>query len=150
MSTPDIKLKFKNVEVISLNMTPRPKNWVTGNPYEFDLKIESQVNPDHKLIIILSDIKIREYKTDNVLASIVVACMFEAENFSESVIKRKDGIFQIPTDTDVVIKTMSVSTVRGIMFSEFRGTYLYEAILPIIIIPAAQIKPEQVVASNSD
>lgn len=150
MSTPDIRIKFTNVEVISLAMFPRPQNWEDGNQYEFDLKVDSQVNPEAGTLIILTDIKVRAFKTDNILASIVVACSFDVENFSDAITKRNDGVYQIPVDVDVVMKTMSVSTIRGIMFSEFKGTYLYRAILPIIIVPPPQIKAEQIPSIEKD
>ena len=39
---------------------------------------------------------------------------------------------ELPTDIIVTINSISISTIRGIMFSTFKGTYLHNAFLPII------------------
>ena len=98
-----------------------------------------------KAIFIKVDIKIRERDKELIIASISTGCGFEIDNFDEVILKQEDNRYFIPSEVDALLKSVSVSTARGVMFSEFRGTYLFNLILPVIIFqppPIEQIEKE--------
>jgi hypothetical protein len=39
---------------------------------------------------------------------------------------------KLPSDIIIAMNSISISTIRGIMFSTFKGTYLHNAFLPVI------------------
>jgi hypothetical protein len=55
------------------------------------------------------------------------------ENFEDTLKKDEDDKYIIPGDLEGMLKQISISTIRGFMFSEFRGTHLHKAILPILL-----------------
>jgi hypothetical protein len=66
------------------------------------------------------------------LGSFGAACSFEIENFEEIFIKTSVNAYNIPNDVMVTLISLSISTLRGIMFDQLRGTYLHNAFLPIL------------------
>ena len=66
------------------------------------------------------------------LAKFRIAFLFEIEDF-ENVIKLNDqNIYIVPHHFENIFKPVAISTARGIIYSEFRGTYLQGAIMPVI------------------
>ena len=54
---------------------------------------------------------------------------FEFENLASFVVDKE---VKLPSDIIIAINSISISTIRGIMFSTFKGTYLHNAFLPVI------------------
>jgi hypothetical protein len=53
------------------------------------------------------------------------------ENLEE--FRKKDSEeFEIPEFFNTTINSISLSTIRGIMYSHFKGTFLHNTILPIV------------------
>ena len=121
MSSPDVKLKLNGIELLSKTMIPRPENITGKEAFEFDIKIEAKVNAVEKIVLISTDINIREFKKELVLSSISVAYAFKIENFETVIIENKESkSFNIPQAVDVLLRLMAISTTRGIIFSEWQ------------------------------
>lgn len=142
MDRPQVRMRFKVIELLSKTLSHRPKDAFIGDNFNFDINVEMQVNPQEKLIISVVNVAIRELNKKDVLGSISVGCAFLIENFEQVIAQDDKGVFQIPLEADFIIKTMAISTARGIIFSEFKGTFLYNAILPIVFLPAPVPKVE--------
>lgn len=140
MNTPEAKIKFPTIELLSKQMVERPMahpgDLITE--YNFDIVADARVNADLKIVVIKVDIKIQEKDKQINLASLTVGCAFEIENFDEIIIKQDENLYYVPPVVDTTLKSVSISTVRGIMYSEFRGTYLFNCILPVVILPIPQ------------
>jgi hypothetical protein len=136
MSTPQAKIRFRAIELLSVNIVRRPDNLlIIPSEFHFDVNAELRVNPDLKFLLIIVNINAREINTENVIASISVGCVFDVENFDEIVKKGEGNVFNVPPELDALLKSISISTTRGVMYSEFKGTYLTNAVLPVIILP---------------
>ena len=65
------------------------------------------------------------------LGSIKVSCVYYIDNLTE--FKSTDNKqFDFPNDFISTVNSISISTARGIMFSQLKGTFLHNAILPIL------------------
>jgi len=53
-------------------------------------------------------------------------------NDFDNIITKGDGGYVIPHELNVAINRISLSTSRGILFSELRGYYLQDMILPLL------------------
>ena len=80
----------------------------------------------------MCDITINELDNQAKLAFFKTICLFEFPEFDAHFTKREDNNFDIPVDLEIMLKSVSISTARGVVFSELRGTYLHGAILPLI------------------
>ena len=137
----NITIRFKAIEILSKSLTPPPNVGIIGDNFNFQINAIISVNEQEKLILVVVDIKISEVgKEDIILGSIVVGCGFAIENFSDTLNKNEEGKYNIPAQVDTLVKAMAVSTTRGIMFTEFRGTVLHQAILPIVFLPTPEIE----------
>ena len=129
---PEIHFRFVDIQIGSKILYPKPTEDYDGKEFQFDFRIELRVSPQKKAIICFQTITVKEVGKNKLLASFELACVFEIDNFEEGLKQDIHGKFQIPPDLDLTIKSASVSTARGVIYSEFRGTYLDKAIMPII------------------
>lgn len=150
MNKPDIKIRFKSIEILSKTLNLRPQGDFNDEAFHFDLNGQLHLEPSIKTIFSTLHIKIRQFNKNEILGSLSVVSEFIIDNFDE-VIEKIDDKYLIPAELEVLVKTMSTSTARGVLFSEFKGTYLHKAVLPIILMPSAsKAKDEKVQTENSN
>ncbi|MDP4285080.1 MAG: hypothetical protein Q8891_11700 [Bacteroidota bacterium] len=145
----NINIKFIGIDIMSKSMVERPANFPVGIvEYNFEIKVESKVIADQKILMPVVTVKINELTTSERLAEIKAACLFSIENFDEIIAKKEDnGLYNIPVELEKLLRPVALSTTRGIIFSEFRGTYLANAIMPIIFMDT--MKEEKSEALNA-
>lgn len=129
---PDISYLLRNIELLSLHINQRPPIGFTGNQFHFDITAEARVSPEKEVVFMVITINTREADKEEQLAQITTALAFQIENFKEVIKLNENNVFEIPTDFEVLVRTIAISTTRGIMFSHFKGTHLVKAILPIV------------------
>lgn len=135
MQTPQVSIQFKTIELLSKSMLEREPEVRRSPPtdFHFDIVAESIINPTINTIFVKVTVAIKEKDKAESIASISIGCGFEIGNFDEIIKKTEGNNYLIPPELDTLIKSVAVSTSRGIIYSEFRGTYLYNVVLPIII-----------------
>jgi hypothetical protein len=97
--------------------------------FKFTINIEHLFNIKDNLIAIKPNIEIFTEKNDTILGTLTASLVFEFDNLSVFIIENQ---IKLPLDIIITINSLSISTVRGIMFSTFKGTYLHNAFLPVI------------------
>jgi hypothetical protein len=126
-----IKFSLKAIELldVSLNHVQKP----LGNPvlFQFDMNLEYKLNEENKCIFIVVSIDTINETKDIKFGSITVSCIFEIEDISKYLDKEKKTIY-LPEDLSIALNSVALSTTRGVMFSQFRGTFLHNAILPLV------------------
>lgn len=128
-----IHYRIVNVDVISKSMAQRPAG-DNIEKYFFDLQFQIKVLAENKIVIPIVSIKIRgEENEKKELASIEIACLFEVIDFEKFILMNDKGVYIIPPILESAITPIAISTSRGVMYSEFRGTHLNNAILPVIM-----------------
>ncbi len=106
--------------------------------FHFDISIEHKLNTSAKTVMVSPCVKILSEDKSAQLGSIKIACFFYIENLSD--FQTDENEVNLPEQVVVTLNSVSLSTLRGVMFSEFRGTQLHNAILPIIDPKAFQTK----------
>ena len=109
----------------------RPKDF-EGVSYNFNLNVETRIDEVRKLIVSVVKVDISELGKGNILASISVGTGIEIVDFENVIKAAKGDKISLPPQLDVIIKTLAISTTRGVLYSELRGTYLHKAFMPII------------------
>jgi hypothetical protein len=87
------------------------------------------VNIDQNLNVIKPTVAIFVEDEQSILANLSVNLVFEIEDLANYAIEKE---VKLPSDIIIAMNSISISTLRGIMFSTFKGTYLHNAILPVI------------------
>jgi hypothetical protein len=100
--------------------------------FNFDVQIESNVDASQKVIINSATISVKGDNQPGVLGSITCICFFSVTNYEEVVTMKNEAQAEINDAFAETINSITISTARGMMASELRGTYLHFAFLPII------------------
>ncbi len=133
-------IQLKGIEllkgILDLPVTP---NFSVSN-FNFEINLENKIDAENQLIFVLVNINIKGDDVSNNLGSLSVSCIFEMLNFTDVVKVNEGGQFEIPTQINEILNSISISTARGVMFSTFKGTFLHNAVLPII--DPRQLKPQ--------
>ena len=129
METQNISFRLKNIELIQSNITPIDYILSPDVIFKFTINIEHLVNIKDNIIAIKPNIEIFTEENETILGTLTASLVFEFDNLSTFVIENE---IKLPLDIIIAINSLSISTVRGIMFSTFKGTYLHNAFLPVI------------------
>ena len=108
--------------------------------YHFNVRTESGVDPKTKVVVIAIEINISKKDDGLLCAQFKMVFAFGIKDFDNVMKKNHNGIFIIPKNLENPLKSISISTARGIVFSELSGTNFIGAILPIV--PIDTLKPE--------
>jgi len=99
--------------------------------FKFATKAWHTIVPETKSISVQIEVNISADEDPKTLGYFKVGFIYEIENFN-SFVKKKPNTFQFPPDFPVILNSLSLSSVRGIMFSHLKGTFLHGALLPIM------------------
>jgi len=126
------ELQLKSIELLQSSLsTPRNTN-INMLSYAFNISIESRGDATNKLVFVIVSVEIKDAEQILLLGSLAVSSIFEIANFKEVIQLNSEGLVIIPESLRNTLNSIAISTTRGVLFSEFRGTFLHGAVLPII------------------
>ena len=129
MSGKEIKFQLAGIDILEVNLKNPEAALPVPRKYNFETKIKTAINPAQKQIHVIPDVTVIYDEDKSVHASIKVNFIFEIDNFADF---KSGKDFDFPDQFIVTMVSISISTLRGIMYSQFRGTFLNNTILPII------------------
>lgn len=125
----NISFRLKNIEFSESSIIGIDYTISTNTIFKFNIKIEHLVNIDENWIAIKPNVEIFTEESDIILGKISSSLIFEFENLANYIVEKE---VKLPSDIIIAMNSISISTIRGIMFSTFKGTYLHNAFLPVI------------------
>jgi len=127
-----ISFQLKEVELLGATLNQPPKQLPEKITYHFNIKLEYRINLDSKFVFVVTSINVSDenYK-ETLFGHITTSCKFEIQNFDDFVDREKKKA-DFPDEILYTLNSIAVSTTRGVMFSQFRGTFLHQAHLPLI------------------
>jgi len=134
MSDKEFKINFSGIEIMakSINEPPILENGAALS-FTFNFNIDLRVVAQQKIAIVKTDITITDIDRDlRQLAAFKMACIFQLPDFETIFTKQEENKYDMPVDLEIILKSASLSSVRGIIFYELRGTYMQGAILPLV------------------
>lgn len=126
-----ITFQIKRIELLDVKLNCPRQPLPAQMTFHFNIGVEHKINPDNKWVIVITTIDVLHEDNETRLASLRASCVFEIANFEEFSIEGSHQV-SIPDDILVTLNSVSISTIRGIMFSHFKGTFLHSAILPVV------------------
>lgn len=136
MTLETLEIKFFQIEILEKFFTSPS---VLGKdsadeirPYSFTYNVGINARANMNMAFVVTDYIIHRNDENTRLASVKTACVFEFKEFNKVFTAGDDGKLNVPLDIEVLLKGTALSTTRGILFSELRGTYLHDAIFPLI------------------
>jgi hypothetical protein len=128
----NVEMQIRAIEVLngSIQLPTTPNTPISI--FNFNIGIESKADAPNKLVYVIVHVEIKNDDQTLVLGALSVSCVFEIINFEEVIKIEQNGKLDIPQRLIETLNIISISTVRGVMFSTFKGTFLHGAVLPII------------------
>lgn len=121
--------RLKNIELLQSSLSAIDYAISMDTIFKFNINIEHLVIINENCIAVKPNVEIFTEKNDFILGKLSSSLIFEFENLAGYVVDKE---VKLPSDIIVAINSISISTIRGIMFSTFKGTYLHNAFLPVI------------------
>ncbi len=123
--------QIKGIEILETSIVA-PKNRIDKNTvFGFDLQLEQSFNLDRELVIVTCIINVLDNDTQVKLGHIKASCLYYVLKLVQYEDKEHNTI-TLPEGATVMLNSISISTVRGVMYGAFKGTFLNGAILPVV------------------
>lgn len=130
----ETSFKLHGIEQLSFSLAPEPSTG-TGErqvAYEFNIQQEQKTNVGKKLVIVFTSVKVMKPGNAFPLAALTTACGFDISLFDTTVAKTPNGEYLIVNETASAIARVATGVTRGILYSQLRGSYLQDFILPLL------------------
>lgn len=138
METKEFLYRIVNIDLIEKQVLYVNKK--IGDQFSFNVRTQSALDEKTGIVTTLICIKISDLETNERLAVFTCAFMIQVKDMVEMFGRDDEGNLKMPFELELQFKSIGVSTMRGIIFSELRGTYLHRAIMPVILVDT--LKPE--------
>ncbi|MES2062586.1 MAG: hypothetical protein V4456_11740 [Bacteroidota bacterium] len=121
---------LKRIQLLEKNLAIVAKR-ENDDSFDFEIAMNIKVDEGKHLSIHMFAIKVKSKPDNRILASLSIVCVFEIFNFENVFIPNATNT-GLPQGLLNLLNTVVIGTMRGVMFSEFRGTALDNAILPVL------------------
>jgi hypothetical protein len=123
--------QVKGIEILETGLNT-PKTSIDDNTtFGFDLQVEQSFNTDNELGIVTCSVIILNNDTREKYGHFKASCLYYIEDLVSFIDKENNTVI-FPDNIVVMLNSVSISTIRGVMYGFFRGTYLNGAILPMV------------------
>lgn len=131
MTPKTYNIKFAGIELLHKSMKEPTKTLDPNDKFTFNFLADLKVAPPIKVAGVVTDVTIINEEGQEI-AHFKIMCVFELPEFDEIFTKAEENKYDTPVDLEIILKATGISTIRGVIFSELRGTYLQGAIMPLI------------------
>lgn len=126
-----MQFRIVALDVLEANLVAPTQNLPKQIMFQFDVNLEHRWNTKDNIFIVITSISIFSNEKEHKLATFKTNTVFQVEEL-ENYVDTENNKTKIPTDVILDINELAISTTRGSLFSFLRGTYLHNAVLPII------------------
>lgn len=131
MSQPkEIRFRIKEIAILESTLYHTAITLPQETVFDYDINIEHRINSSQGLLDILCRVTISTNQKEHKAGSITTVCVFEVLNAAE-IMQGENGL-NLPEHFLITLNSITLSTTRGVMFAQFRGTYLHNAVLPVL------------------
>lgn len=125
-----INIQLKGIEVLDACINHPKYAMPELKIFHFEIKLEHKINTEKKFIAVLMYVDVYSDQIEAKLGSLTSSCIFDIADFDISTNSKNKVVF--PDEFLTAINSISISTTRGIMYNQFKGTFLHNALLPIV------------------
>jgi hypothetical protein len=99
--------------------------------FDFDISLNITTNREKKQSIHFMNVTVTTKEDKKKVGSLSMVCFFQIDEF-DTILVQEENEIRLPQDLIYLLNTVVIGTARGVMYSEFRGTFLDEAYLPVL------------------
>lgn len=126
----EYSFSLKKVQLVEKTLTAIPKR-ENEKDYDFDIALNITLDPEKRASIHLLSVSVKTKVSNKKLGSVAIFCFFDITNFEDVVVNDQNGQ-TLPQALINLLNTVVIGTMRGVMYSEFRGTVLDNVLLPVL------------------
>lgn len=119
------------LDILEANLVAPTQNLPKEIIFQFDVNIEHRWNTTDEIFIVVTTISIFSNEKEHLLAKFKTNTVYKIEELA-NYINAENNKINMPTDVILDLNEIAISTTRGSLFSFLKGTYLHNAVLPII------------------
>lgn len=127
----NIEFQIKAIEILNSSLNEPQEKLPKVVEFQYDINLEHRISLEKDTIIVICTVSIYNKSKDQMHGQLCASCVYHVVKLAE-IAKKESKKIQLPTQFLVTLNSISVSTMRGLMFSSFKGTFLHNAILPMI------------------
>lgn len=126
-----IEFQIKGIEILD-SFLKTPKQPIAKNvAYQFNINLEHRVDLAKKFVMVVTTVACFVDADQGDLSKIKSSCIYFVPEI-EDYIEKSTGNLNLPNQFITSINAISISTTRGLMFSFLKGTFLHNAVVPIV------------------
>jgi transcriptional regulator with XRE-family HTH domain len=125
-------VKLKTLELIDFSMICPQKQKSETKEFNFNINVEHKINKERKLVFVIVSVDIIHEDKKTHLGNLKVCHNFEIPDLDKFCESSAPDKIKLPPEIIETLNSVSLSTTRGIMFSQCKGTFLHNAVLPVI------------------
>lgn len=125
----NVAFSFSGIELLEYAMKASDRKIPENAQYKYNINIEYRFANNQNVMFVVVAVQIFLDDETTELCSVKISCNYNIENLDD--FKQSNNI-SLPDEFITTTNSISLSTVRGVLFTLFRGTYLHNVILPII------------------
>lgn len=135
----NIAFGLKGIEIInSIIKTPEEPRQISV--FGFDIQFKTNTNLKENVVSVFVDVKVKDQEKLDQLGQFSALFHYGVDDLEKNVNAKELSHVEIPQHLLSTLLGISTSTLRGLMFGAFKGTFMHPAILPIIDIGALQLE----------
>lgn len=126
-----IHFQIKAVELLESCIIPPNNPLAAETVFNFDINLEHRINPENEILIVVCTVTIFNEKKEAQLGKLRAGCVYLIKDLKKYV-NAESKALELPVPLATTLNSVSISTTRGLMFAMFRGTFLHNAVLPVV------------------
>jgi len=125
------KIDYRLVQIEETGFSMQlPEDFKPATPVQFYISLQATYIAEQRHLVVANRIEMRQEANTQTLAHLSVNYRFELISSEE--LKIIAGIPIIPEEIQTAINAIVLSSSRGVLFGQFKGTPLHGTILPLI------------------
>lgn len=126
-----MEFRIVALDILEANLVAPPQTLSKEITFQFDVNLEHRWNTNDEIFIVVTTISIFSTQKEHLLSKFKTNTVFKVEELAQHV-DTANAKNNMPTDVILDLNELAISTTRGSLFSFLKGTYLHNAVLPII------------------
>lgn len=128
----EFTFQITNIDLLEATLNPQIGSLEENQVFNYDINLEHKININEQVLIVVCRVIITSENQEEIFGKYKAGCIFKIDNLKDFTNQEDENKLDLPNNLVVTLNSISISTIRGMMASFYRGTYLHNAILPII------------------
>ena len=126
-----VNFQIKAIELIESCIIPPVNPLAAETLFNFDLNLEHRINPEDDVLVVVCSVSVFNENREEQLGKLKSGGVYVLKNLKQF-LNPETKALELPEPLATALNSVSISTTRGLMYSMFLGTFLHNAVLPVV------------------